>query len=293
MDFTHDPSEATAITSKVYDKNNETCALIIVENVDVGGYKFSFKNAWSKAEEKKSDGKKIYMVYVSPGVKGISISNIDTGIEPLKYYTFPQKIEKGKTYHIRLGQVFKSSDTAKQYVQFSVFPENSILEVDGNILKLTNGLAEELMKYGTYSYKVSAPDYHKDAGTFTVNSKNVQKLNIRLHPNFGWVDIEGGADLEGASIIIDDELKGTGSSKAIRLRSGRHVLKIAKENYKPLEIPFEITDSLTTKLAPTLIADFSTTTLTVDNEAEIWMDGKLLGKGEWRGPIKIGDYIVQ
>lgn len=78
-------NDLTARTEGVRDMNGELCALIIV-NTPVQGFEFSVANI-EKTEQKTGA---IY-VYVSPGVKFITLMHKDYGM--LKNYPFPETIK--------------------------------------------------------------------------------------------------------------------------------------------------------------------------------------------------------
>ena len=100
--FQFDENDLTATTNPVYDHNNQKCALIIVSNIGVGGYRFDAGNSFIKVEEKEIDGKPVYLLWVSDGTRRISIHNSDSDVLPLLNYTFQTPIKKAKTYFLEL-----------------------------------------------------------------------------------------------------------------------------------------------------------------------------------------------
>lgn len=298
--FSCDDNDVTAQTYPQYDKNNQKCALIVVKNVDAGGFKFHFNNAYFKVEEKTVDGKPVYWVYVQEGAKSITISNADPGIGPLSNYYFPQQLKRAKTYIMELGQVFRSSKNGKQYLMFHITPPNASLEVEGEPWKVEEGGAEKLLPFGTYSYKVSAPNYHTDAGQVVVNDpKGRQTVTVNLLPNFGWLKLEASTDIaRDADVFIDganipNAFSPAGQAKSHQLSSGTHTLKIVKKLYRLFEQEFTVKDGETVTVAPTLVPNFAATTLTVANGADIYIDGVKMGTSTWSGPLEKGEYLVE
>lgn len=270
------------------------CALIIVHNVDIGGFRFEMPTVYHKVIEKKDkDGSRLYWLYVSEGAKTLTISNVDSSIEPLVKYNFGERILRAATYHLYLKN-FRNGPN-KQYLQISVEPKDATVEVDGRPWRVDEeGYATELLPFGEYSWRVSAPEHQSEAGTITVNNPNdLHKIEVKLLPRYGFVKIDGGTDVDGADIWIDGRRIGTGNMTSERISSGKHVLKVTKKLYELYEEQFQISDGQTIVLRPTLKANFERTTLQVTDSAEIWMDGRKLAEGRWTGPLEEGSYIVE
>ena len=187
----------------------------------------------------------------------------------------------------------KSAALLQQFVVFNVTPENALVELDGEMLFVSGGIAQKLVKFGTYGYKVVAKDYHSQSGQVTVNDVNQKKvLDIDLSPAFGWIDITG-TSVDGAAVYVDDLFVGQAPLKTERLASGTHTVKIVRPMYHNYETAVTVTDGRTTSISPRLEADFARVTLTVDGNAEIWVNGELKGSGTWTGDLGNGSYIVE
>ena len=187
----------------------------------------------------------------------------------------------------------KSSALLQQFVVFNVTPENALVELDGEMLFVSGGIAQKLVKFGTYGYKVVAKDYHSQSGQVTVNDVNQKKvLDIDLSPAFGWIDITG-TSVDGAAVYVDDLFVGQAPLKTGRLASGTHTVKIVRPMYHNYETAVTVTDGRTTSISPRLEADFARVTLMTDGNAEIWVNGELKGNGTWTGDLGSGSYIVE
>lgn len=187
----------------------------------------------------------------------------------------------------------KSSALLQQFVVFNVTPENALVELDGEMLFVSGGIAQKLVKFGTYGYKVVAKDYHSQSGQVTVNDVNQKKvLDIDLSPAFGWIDITG-TSVNGAAVYVDDLFVGQAPLKTGRLASGTHTVKIVRPMYHNYETAVTVTDGRTTSISPRLEADFARVTLMTDGNAEIWVNGELKGNGTWTGDLGSGSYIVE
>ncbi|MCC8113350.1 MAG: PEGA domain-containing protein [Bacteroidales bacterium] len=293
--FSYDENETTAMAYSKRDKDNKRYALLIIENAKTGDYKFQFKNSDFVVEEKTTGGDRIYLVYVSEGANAITISNSDGSIEPLRDYRFPERIRSGKTYHLTLGEVFSAASNSSQVLEFIISPADAVVEVEGVPWDVdANGIAWKTLKFGTYSYRVTSPDYHTEAGQIVVNNPTAkQTVNVTLAPSYGYVDIIETPTLADASYYLDGQRTTLGELKNAHLSSGHHTIKITKNMYQLYEQEFDVTDSQTTTLTPVLVPNFAQTTLVADDGAEIWLNGEKIGTGSWTGPLEADTYTVE
>jgi hypothetical protein len=128
-----------------------------------------------------------------------------------------------------------------QMVQFTIMPAdiNAIVSVantyanDGQeevigTADATGSVAKNL-EYGTYTYKVMAPNYHTSGGSFTLNnSKETHIENIELRPNFSIMTFTVDAN---ADIYINGEKKGTRQWSGV-LKSGNYQVECRQANHK-------------------------------------------------------------
>ena len=187
----------------------------------------------------------------------------------------------------------KSAAHLQQFVVFNVTPADALVELNGEMLFVSDGMAQKLMRFGTYAYKVIAKDYHPAEGRITVDDVNKKKVvNVSLKPAFGWINI-GGTSVDGAVVYIDDRMVGRAPLKSERLPSGVHSVKIVRQMYRNYETPVTVTDGAVAELHPALVADFETVTFTTDKDAEIWVNEQRRGTGTWTGDLGTGSYIVE
>ena len=91
--FTKLERDMSARTANIRDINGELCALLKIETTEKG---FIFQGMVERTEQKVGE---IY-VFVSPGMRFITIKHNDFGM--LRNYEFPQSIESGVVYHMKL-----------------------------------------------------------------------------------------------------------------------------------------------------------------------------------------------
>lgn len=287
-------TDLTANTSGTTEKdqNGEPAALIKVVTTQTG---FTFDGgALGIVKTKQTPGE--VWVYIPRGAKKITIKHPQLGV--LRDYFFPCSIESGRTYEMTLEtgtvQTIVTQKANSQYVVFMVTPADALVELDNEVLPISDGVAQKFVKLGTYDYRIQAKDYHTSAGKVTIDDvKNKKIVNVELEPAFGWIEIDKTEDLEGAQVFIDNALAGTAPMKSQNLSSGQHNVRIVKELYHPFLQIVDVRDNETTTITPTLTSDYATITLNVDNDADIYVNQEKKGSGSWTGRLGTGSYVFE
>lgn len=292
------------------DRNNRDCALVVFHNIEPEGYLFDTFGSYSKAENHtiSSTGEKTIFLYVAASTKKVHIRHKDSSIMPTDYNFENGALKGGQTYHVYLGEVFRGSEVGNQYLEFTINPTNAILEVEEDGANNrgvytpwhvdTSGRASKLMRYGSYNYRVSAPEYHSTAGVVVVKNATAKHVeNVALSPAFGYLTIPSSDDLQSAEIYIDGSRVATSQLSKYRLASGTHTVKITKPLFKMFERTVNITDGIETRLPVSLDANSARITLnSPDPNAKIYLreasNDRLLGTGSWSGPMEPGSYLI-
>lgn len=268
------------------DQNGETAALIKVVTTQTG---FTFDGGALgivKTVQKPSE----IWAYVPRGLKKITISHPQFGV--LRDYYFPVAIEAARTYEMNLvtGEVqtkVKEKRTS-QYVVFQLTPTNAVVELDGDQLETTDGTATKFLKFGTYNYRVNAPNYLPEAGKVNINDPdNKHIINIVLKPNFSKVTLAVDNDAE---IWVNGEKKGVGTWEG-NLGSGTYEFETRKLNHRSVTITRDIIVTKEPQIinlpSPSPIygeADINSTPALAD----IFIDGKVMGKT----PMVISNLLI-
>ena len=180
-----------------------------------------------------------------------------------------------------------------QFVIFEVNPKNASVIIDGkDEFPDQYGIVQLTKNNGTYSYIVSAKDYHTERGEFTVSGSKVEK-SVSLRPAFGWVKVWGQGELQGANVYVDGEYIGKAPILSDKLSSGSHTIRIAKNLYKAREERIVIEDNKTLDYAPKLEADFARVTISAGEDCNIYINDKHQGKSPWRGELASGTYVFE
>ena len=293
--FKLDPNDLTANLegTTVYDQNGQKCALIRIQTTQKG---FSF-DVGSLGVQKVDDNKvgEIWL-YVPEGVKRLTMRHAQLGT--LEKWPFPINIMGSKTYmmYITTANVHTVVEEAvtQQYVVFRVNPPEAVVEFDGDIIDLNEGVGNKFKSFGTYDYTVQAKLYHPQTGKVTVNDpNNKHEVKIDLIPAFGYIEVPAEGNLSGAKVFIDNELKGTVPFRSERLASGSYQVRLVQQMYSPVTQEVAVTDGETMRFAPSLSADFAKVTLRVEGNAEIWVNNERKGAGTWTGNLATGDYKIE
>lgn len=283
----------TSATGKRIDRNNEVAALIKVVTTETG---FTFEAGTLGIVDSQQRNGEIW-VWVPRASRKITILNQKFGV--LRDYRYPVEIQADRTYEMVLETKAapepKPDDNMvrQQYLIFQITPPDAVLEVDDQLWPVAEGTARKFVNFGTYTYRVQAPNYHPDAGLVTIDDPNNKKIvPVNLKPNFGWVEVRGG-NAEGAAVYVDNAYIGKAPCKSEALKSGEHTVKIVREMYAPYIDRVTVSDNETTMLSPKLTADFAKVTLTVDADAEIWVNDEKKGNRTWTGDLASGSYRIE
>lgn len=304
---------STAAQDKRYEKidnDGHRYAIIKVKDVEgeggLDGFTFNFGALNSIME---SHGDELW-VYVQRNAKTVTIKR--PGYKTIEKYDLNTTIQSGKVYEmsITMNRVRKvvEHNITKQVLQFIVTPsnENAIVKLrkagsssDYEIWGAVDetGSIDKIMDFGSYDYVVSAVNYETSSGRVTLSdSKNTFVEKVILKPNFGFLVVDDAYGIAGAQIFIDDIKVGTVPYRDANKRwsCGNHSITITNGDlYKTYNSTFSINQGETTRLTPKLESDFAQTTISVDADAEIFIDGKSKGRRTWTGPLKAGKYVVE
>lgn len=294
-DFYLATNDLTANThgTEQFDQNGERCALIKIETTYKG---FAFNVGSLGITKVEEDHVGEVWVYVPHGVRRITIQHAKLGT--LRDYYFPVNIASGRTYILKLttGTIYTHVEQAvtQQFVVFNVTPKEAMVSVNDVPWPVMDGIAEKLLEFGKYQFRVECPNYHPTAGVIEVNDPNNKiAVNVELKPAFGWLRIEGNDVVSQSSIYVDNMNGSSALTDNYMLKSGKHVVHIVHPLYKPFEQNITIADGETLTLKPQLVANFSRVTLKVDADAEIWVNGEKKGVRSWTGDMEAKTYTIE
>lgn len=303
-DVEPNPLDMTAREENRSDGDGHAYAIIKVtsdiENDDLSKFNFSF--AFIKSIKEMHDGE--LWIYVARGAKSMDIRR--EGYKPIIKHQI-KAIKEGTTYTMKLS--VQTPKVIHRVLQFKVDPAN-----EGAIVKVrpeessadyelwgtvdANGSINRLLETGVYLYEVTADNYTSSQGrvvlTASSDGENFVE-NVKLTPNFGFLEIDGANGIAGAEVYINDKKVGTVPYRSDRMgcRDDYRLMISNGELYKTYSATFAINQGETTKLSPKLESNFAETTIKVDGDAEIFINGVSRGHGTWVGPLRAGSYDVE
>lgn len=273
------------------DQNGEVAALIRVQTTQQG---FVFSGGMMGIVKTKQGVGEIW-VYVPHGIKKLEIRHQQLGSCE---YNIPIPIEKARTYEMTLStgqvQTIVNHQVNKQFVLINVQPADALVEINGEIFLPEEGVVEQSLPFGKYTYRVSSDDYHPQAGVFTVDASGKVEMNVQLKPHFGWIHVDGDAEYHGAMVYLGNERLGTVPFTSKNMKSGDYQLRIMKTKYKTQVLSVHVSDNQTTEVQVALQPNFATVNITAADEAcEIWIDNEFKAKASWTGGLSPGEYKLE
>jgi len=191
-DFQKLERDMSARTAKVKDVNGDLCALLKIETTEKG-FEFSGCNI-EKTEQKTGE----IWLFASPGVKFITIKHKDFGV--LRNYQFPQSIESGVVYQIKL-----STEAKEVKIDTSTINKAVESKIDAKMEELNKKLAllEEMQKQSSSQKpKRIRPVYDKETfamlnAAYSVAPQTSFGLTFGMQKTWGWyVSVASGFDFK-------------------------------------------------------------------------------------------------
>ena len=194
---------------------------------------------------------------------------------------------KGET--LKLNETLQAISNQKVHLIVKADQENATVYIDDEPLGTKE--ASKLFMLGTsHTWMIKCNMYHTESGTVTLNDRTV--IDKKLRPNYGFLNISTTPE-QDAKVFVDEEYVGLSPVKTDKLKSGTHTVRVMKDMYKMAEKSFTVNDGQTTNATLNMSANFVTLTLTVDTDADIYVDDEYKGKGKWTGRLSDGSHIFE
>lgn len=287
----------TPETTKL-DQNGDKCALIKIQT-NLSGLSFDVGQLgiFKKEDQCEKHPGEIWL-YVPHGVKNITIQHPQLGV--INDYDLGMSVETGRTYRLKLTSDQVSTQVLdyehEQVLRVRIEPKTAIFSINGAKHELdTDGTAEIRLAFGSHSYHVTADNYHPADGKIEINDKDKkQELNVKLKQAFGYLTLEATPETEMAEVYVDGNQIGKIPLNRHPIGSGKHSLTVRKKLYLRYDKNFEMTDSGSVKITPTLKPNYAEARVTVvnDKDARIYDNGELLGQGTWSGGLEAGRHTL-
>ncbi len=283
------PADMSAREEMKTDHNDRQCALLRIATQNIAPNQreaFSFvPDLGSEVVERATRDGEIWL-WVSPGLKYLRIKHRDWGQYELRLIDHVARVESLHTYKVTIKgtmvmalQEQNNNSPKQQYLVFQLSPTNAMLEVDGQLWEVApDGTAMKFVNFGTYSYRVQAPNYLPQTGMVTVDDPvNTKIETVRLKSDLVQVTFQVDADAE---IWVNNEKKGVRTWTG-QLGKGTYKIECKKDGHETSMITKEITVDLNGQTInlpkPTPIYG-SLNIESTPNFATIYIDGKMVGE---------------
>ena len=288
--FVAKTNDITARTQPRQDINGNDCALIKVQ-LAASGAEFG-GNVVGNVSYNKSE----YLVYMSEGSKRLSVKL--EGYLPLEasFEDYGIKALEGKTTYV---MTISGASVARQieapkiktgWIILESEPSGASVYINNEFVGNTP-LNNYKQSYGTYQYRLESPNYHPATGTIELNAGRFEQ-RIALKPAFGSISVK--ANVTGARILLDGKLTGKNSPATLtEIPSGSHIITLQSDKYAPQQQNVVVEDGQTADVSMSLDARFARITINSIDGAEIYNNGKLLGRNRISEDMMEGYYDLE
>ena len=283
-------SDITARTQPRQDLNGNDCALIKVQ-LAASGAEFD-GNVVGNVSYNKSE----YLVYMSEGSKRLSVKL--EGYLPLEasFEDYGIKALEGKTTYV---MTISGASVARQieapriktgWIILESEPSGASVYINNEFVGNTP-LNNYKQSYGTYQYRLESPNYHPATGTIELNAGRFEQ-RIALKPAFGSISVK--SNVAGAKILLDGKPTDKNSPATLtEIPSGSHTITLQSDKYAPQQQNVVVEDGQTANISMSLDARFARITINTLDGAEIYSNGKLLGRGHYSEDMMEGYYDLE
>ena len=270
------------------DQNGDICAIIKI-GTTLSGFTWDSDGLGIVASEYRSGE---YWLYIPWGAKRLTIIHPQLGV--LRDFQYPLPIEKATVYEMVLttGKVVTTVEpiVSGQWLLINTEPIGAMVYLNDKFA--SNGTYQARIKPGSYTYRVEAPLYHSEAGKFDLTDAR-KELTVKLKPAFGFVTVNSSPE-EDARITIDGKPVDKNTPlKSETLASGDHWVQVIKDMYEPVIQKITITDGQTVPVNVVLVPTFGEITITVPENATVYLDNVQKSTGSWKGRLNAGFYSIE
>ena len=145
--------------------------------------------------------------------------------------------------------------------------------------------------YGTYQYRLESPNYYPATGVIELSAGKFEQ-KVVLKPAFGSISVK--SSIAGAKILLDGKNTGKQSPATLtEIPSGSHTVSLQMDKYAPRQQEVTVEDGHAASVSLTLDARFARITINSLDGAEIYSNGKLIGKGRISEDMMEGYYDLE
>ena len=214
------------ITASKYERKDATgkiCAVVKVQIPTVTGIQFS--NKVGKVQQSSGE----YIVYVSPGIKTLTISDDKATLCVVDFEKAGIDISSKCTYQVVLTQEQSLNKV------FKIEPSTASLFVNGQKITLgEDGIGSVECEVGKmYDYTISASGYEtiEDAFMISPEDESVEPINVTLERKMALVKFQ--TNVDNVEVLLDDESWGiVDNGQQIELPVGTWYIRLVADKYE-------------------------------------------------------------
>lgn len=274
--FEYLDTDLTARTNPKFDINDNPAAVIRV-GIALQGVEFE-GNVLGEPVYKKGE----YLVYMSAGSRKLTVRH--QNFVPLEV-TFAdyeiKQLEGRSTYRLTILTSTPNPPDPQpigNFLVLNVNPTTARVTIDDQEPRLVkdDGSFKCFLLQGSHNVKVEKEGYQTKTVTVNMGSTR-QQMEINLVSYLSTLIVKTGT--VGAQIYIDEELKGTDQWQGL-LAAGTYMVESRKKGYRSASLMVSVKQMQTeTVTLPPLEKVYGALYVDVEPiDAEIYLDGKLLGK---------------
>ena len=215
-------SDITASKYERKDADGKICAVVKVQIPTITGIQFSNK----VGNVQLSSGE--YLVYVSPGIKTLTISDDKATLCVVDFEKAGIEVASKCTYQVVLNQEQVLNKV------FKIEPVTAVLSVNGQQVSLgEDGVGSVECEVGKmYNYTISASGYEtiEDAFMISPEDESVEPINVTLERKMALVKFQ--TNLNQVEVLLDDESWGViDNGQQIELPVGTWDVRLVADKY--------------------------------------------------------------
>lgn len=237
-----------------------------------------------------------YFVYMAQGSKKLTVKL--EGYLPLevRFQDYDiMSLEPKTVYLLTISGVMSSKEqepvrTKTGWIILDSEPSGASVYINDEFVGNTP-LNNYKQAYGTYQYKLESPNYHPATGTIELNSGRFEQ-KVVLKPAFGSISVN--SSIAGAKIMLDGKQTGRQAPATLtEIPSGPHSITLQMDKYAPKQQEVIVEDGQTANISMSLDARFARISINSLDGAEIYSNGKLLGKSRISDDMMEGYYDLE
>ena len=237
-----------------------------------------------------------YLVYMAQGSKKLTVKL--EGYLPLEvgFSEYGINSLEGKTVYVLTlsgvtgTQQLEAPKTKTGWIILDSEPSGASVYINDEFVGNTP-LSNYKQAYGTYQYRLESLNYHPATGTIELNSGRYEQKLV-LKPAFGSISVK--SSIAGAKIVLDGKQTGKQTPTTLtEIPSGTHTITLQMDKYAPKQQEVIVEDEQTANVSMALDARFARITINTLDGADIYSNGKLLGKGRISEDMMEGYYDIE